>query len=74
MAELSFPAPALSGGVVLLRPWRQSDLPGIVLAFNDPVMQKFSWRTTPYTDTDARNFFTEQEQARSRGYCCRAPS
>jgi hypothetical protein len=34
---------------VLLRPWAEADLPGIVLAFSDPVMQRFSWRTAPYT-------------------------
>jgi len=41
--------------------------PGMVLAFSDPVMQRFSWRTTPYTETDARDSFAEQEEARLRG-------
>ena len=67
MAELCFPAPPLAGDVVLLRPWREADVPGIVLAFSDPVMQRFSWRTTPCTDTDARDYLTEQEEARLRG-------
>jgi RimJ/RimL family protein N-acetyltransferase len=67
MAELWFPVPPLAGDVVLLRPWRQADGPYIVLAFSDPVMQQFSWRTTPYTETDAREYFTEQEEARLRG-------
>jgi RimJ/RimL family protein N-acetyltransferase len=30
-------------------------------------MQRFSWRTAPYTETDAREWFAEQEQARLRG-------
>jgi RimJ/RimL family protein N-acetyltransferase len=38
-----------------------------VLAFSDPVMQRFSWRSTPYTETDARDSFAEQEEARLRG-------
>ena len=67
MAELWFPVPPLAGDVVLLRPWREADVPAIVLAFSDPVMQRFSWRTTPYTETDARDYFAEQEEARVRG-------
>ena len=39
----------------------------MVLAFSDPVMQRFSWRTTPYTETDARDYIAEQEEARLRG-------
>jgi RimJ/RimL family protein N-acetyltransferase len=67
MAELCFPGPPLAGDVVLLRPWCEADVPGMVLAFSDPVMQRFSWRSTPYTETDARDSFAEQEEARLRG-------
>jgi len=67
MAELWFPVPPLAGGAVLLRPWGEADVPGIVLAFSDQVMQRFSWRTAPYTETEARGFFAEQEEARLRG-------
>jgi RimJ/RimL family protein N-acetyltransferase len=67
MAELGFPSPPLAGDVVLLRPWREADLPDIVLAFGDPVMQRFSWRTARYTETDARDYFAKQDEARLRG-------
>ena len=67
MAELLFPGPPLADDVVLLRPWREADVPAMVLAFSDPVMQRFSWRTAPYTETDARDYVAEQEQARLRG-------
>ena len=67
MAELWFPVPPLASDVVLLRPWDEADLPGIVLAFSDPVMQQFSWRTAAYTETDARGSLAEQEEARLRG-------
>jgi RimJ/RimL family protein N-acetyltransferase len=67
MAELWFPVPPLAGDVVRLRPWSEADVPGMVLAFSDPVMQRFSWRTSPYTETDARDYLAEQEQARLRG-------
>jgi RimJ/RimL family protein N-acetyltransferase len=66
MAELWFPVPPLADEVVLLRPWREADVPGIVLAFSDPVMQRFSFRTTPYTEADGRDYFAEQERARLR--------
>ena len=67
MAELWFPVPPLAGDVVLLRPWREADVPGMVQAFSDPVMQRFSWRTAAYTETDARESLTEHEEARLRG-------
>jgi RimJ/RimL family protein N-acetyltransferase len=67
MAELWFPVPPLAGEVVLLRPWREADVPGIAAAFSDPVMQRFSWRAAPFTETDARGYVAEQEQARLRG-------
>ena len=67
MAELWFPVPPLSADVVLLRPWCEADIPGIVLASSDPVMQQFSWRTAPYTEADARDYLAEQEEARLRG-------
>jgi RimJ/RimL family protein N-acetyltransferase len=63
-----FPVPPLADEVVMLRPWREADVPGKLLAFGDPVVQRFSWpRTTPYTGADARSYFAEQETARLRG-------
>ena len=69
MAELlSFPVPPLDDEVVSLRPWRGTDVPAKLMAFGDPVVQRFSWsRTVPYTEADARAFFVEQERARLRG-------
>jgi RimJ/RimL family protein N-acetyltransferase len=67
MAELRFPVPPLAGDVVRLRPWGEADVPGMVLAFGDPVMQRFSRRTTEYTEIDARDHLAEQEQDRLRG-------
>jgi RimJ/RimL family protein N-acetyltransferase len=65
---LRFPAPQLGDEVVLLRPWREADVPAKLAAFADPVVQRFSWPLlTPYTEADARNHFVEQELARLRG-------
>ena len=67
MTELWFPVPPLADDAVLLRPWREADVTRVVQAFSDPVMRRFSWRTAPYTETDARDQFAEQEEARLRG-------
>src|SRR4051812_28859200 len=63
--QLSFPA--LVGDVVRLRPWSEADVPGLVLAFGDPVLRRFSWRTAPYTERDARADLAGHEAARLRG-------
>ena len=53
--------------MVSLRPWRETDVPAKLMAFGDPVVQRFSWsRTAPYSEADARGYFVEQEQARLR--------
>lgn len=68
VAGLPFSATPLADDVVLLRPWRETDVPAKLMAFSDPIVQRFSWpRTTAYTEADARSYFVEQEQARLRG-------
>ena len=65
---LSHPAPPLADAVVALRPWRADDVPDKLLAFADPVVQRFSWPgTEPYTSADARAFFAAQERERLAG-------
>ena len=47
---------------------RETDVPAKLMAFGDPVVQRFSRsRTAPYTEADARGYFAEQEQGRVRG-------
>ena len=68
MPELQFPAPPLANETVLLRPWRETDVPDIAMAFSDPVTQKFSWTlATAFTEDDARAHFASLEPARLRG-------
>jgi RimJ/RimL family protein N-acetyltransferase len=68
MTELAYPRPDLGDAVVLLRPWAQDDVPESLMAFADPLVQRFSWpRTSPYTEADARGYFVEQDLARRRG-------
>lgn len=68
MPELRFPDPPLADEVVLLRPWTARDVPGKIMLFADPLVQRFSWPlTTGYTEEDARRYFAEQENARLGG-------
>jgi RimJ/RimL family protein N-acetyltransferase len=64
MTELR--VPRLADELVLLRSWRESDVPAQVQAFNDAWFRRFSdW--APQTDAEARAYLAEHEQARERG-------
>jgi RimJ/RimL family protein N-acetyltransferase len=66
MVEFPLPSPPLADEVVLLRPWRESDVPTQLKAFSDPFFQRFSdW--APSTEADARRCLAEYEHARHRG-------
>jgi RimJ/RimL family protein N-acetyltransferase len=67
MVELRFPDPPLAGDAVRLRPWNEADVSTVVRAFADPVMRRFSWRTTAYTEAEARHDLAEREAARLCG-------
>jgi hypothetical protein len=63
VAKLSFPVPPLGDEVVSLRRWREADVPAKLMAFGDPVVQRFCWsRIAPYTKANARAFFVEQSR------------
>jgi RimJ/RimL family protein N-acetyltransferase len=62
---LPFPHPPLADAVVALRPWREDDVPARLMAFADPLVQRFSWpRSEPYTEADARDYYAGLERAR----------
>jgi hypothetical protein len=66
--ELHFRTPALAEETVLLRRWWEADVPGNLMAFGDPVIQKFSWPSAePFTEQDACGYFADQQSARLRG-------
>ena len=55
-------APSLADEVVLLRSWRQTDVPAQLEAFSDPWFRRFSdW--APRTEAEARAYLDEHEQA-----------
>src|SRR5215207_9484094 len=48
--SLAYPDPPLGDALVALRPWRADDVPAGVMAFADPLVQRFSWPgVEPYT-------------------------
>jgi RimJ/RimL family protein N-acetyltransferase len=66
MAEIRFPSPPLGDDVVLLRQWRETDVPAMLDAFSDPLFESFSdW--APRTEADAHVRLVEYERARKRG-------
>jgi RimJ/RimL family protein N-acetyltransferase len=68
MGELGYPEPGLGDEVVLLRAWRESDLPAVLGSMNDPLLLRYTAPTGgPYTEEEARGFFAEQERERLRG-------
>ena len=68
MAELPLPEPALTRGDVLLRPWRETDVPAIAQACSDPNVVRFLVSLpSPYTEDDARGWLATQEPNRLAG-------
>jgi RimJ/RimL family protein N-acetyltransferase len=54
VARVPAPEVGLSDGVVLLRPWRESDVPQMVEACKDPAIPLWTAVADPYTEADAR--------------------
>lgn len=51
---LTYPAPRLTDGTVVLRPWTDADLDDIVRMHDDPDVARFTPLATPYTEMNAR--------------------
>jgi RimJ/RimL family protein N-acetyltransferase len=71
-------APVLVGRSVVLRPWRDADVPRIVEQCNDPVAQRFlPHLPTPYGASDARAWLlserTRLAEGQSVGWCIADP-
>ena len=68
MPAIAFPDPALSDGVVALRPWRPADAGARYDGFTDPLCLQFSW---PYVEppaaADVAAAFSRNEDERRRG-------
>jgi RimJ/RimL family protein N-acetyltransferase len=68
MGELTFPEPLPADEIVLLRPWREVDIPVVLASMNDPLLREFtSPSENPDPEAETRGFFVAQEQYRQRG-------
>jgi RimJ/RimL family protein N-acetyltransferase len=68
MAELHYPEPGLSDGVVALRPWQDGDVAFVVSACKDERVSRYSPSIAfPYVEADARDWFASQEPMRLEG-------
>jgi RimJ/RimL family protein N-acetyltransferase len=68
MAELPYPDPPPTDGVVLLRPWHDDDIEFVVQACQDPEVSRYSPVIPfPYAEADAIGWFDSQEPARLAG-------
>src|SRR3954469_7599762 len=56
MARLPAPEIGLTDGFVLLRPWRDGDVPQMVEACKDPEIPLWTAVQDPYTEEDARSW------------------
>ncbi|MEA2254476.1 MAG: hypothetical protein QOG35_521 [Solirubrobacteraceae bacterium] len=66
--ELAMPDPPLANDVVALRAWSEGDIPFIVTACQDPLIERFTAAIpSPYGETDARAWLASQEPARRAG-------
>lgn len=65
--RLEYPEPPLTDGVVLLRPRRESDIPRIVEACNDPDTSYYTTVPAPYTEADAREWLDSQAERMADG-------
>jgi RimJ/RimL family protein N-acetyltransferase len=65
--SLPLPEPALRDDAVVLRAWREEDLPAMVAACQDPLLARYVGTPLPYTEADARRWFERQAAGRQRG-------
>lgn len=67
MSELRWPRRALTDGTVVLRRWREEDLPQLVEICQDPEIQRRTRVPSPYTEQDARAWLDGHDEEVRRG-------
>jgi RimJ/RimL family protein N-acetyltransferase len=63
VSRIVLPAEPLLDGATALRPWRDSDLPALVHACQDPEISLWTRVPFPYGDADARQFLLHRIDA-----------
>jgi RimJ/RimL family protein N-acetyltransferase len=67
VAEIEYPRIALQDEVVALRAPRQSDVPAVTAACQDPLIARFTLVPSPYSEDDAREWLLSAERDRREG-------
>jgi RimJ/RimL family protein N-acetyltransferase len=65
--EIPYPEPPLREDAVALRPWRDTDLPALVEACQDPEIGRWTAVPWPYSESDALLYLTRVEPDRRAG-------
>lgn len=63
MARIVLPAEPITDGVTALRPWRDSDVPAIAAACQDPEIGIWTRVPSPYGENDARAYLMQRYDA-----------
>jgi RimJ/RimL family protein N-acetyltransferase len=63
MARIVLAAQPLRDGLTALRPWRDSDIPALVRACQDPDIPRWMRVPSPYGDSDARLYMQQRYDA-----------
>jgi RimJ/RimL family protein N-acetyltransferase len=69
VARIVLPGDPLVDGPTALRPWRDSDIRGIVAACQDPEIARWTPMPVPYGEVDARAFLLQRYDAIHTGAC-----
>jgi RimJ/RimL family protein N-acetyltransferase len=56
-AAIMYPDPPLCDEIVLLRPWREEDIPSVVRAASDPSIERWNHLPQPFDDAAVRSWF-----------------
>jgi RimJ/RimL family protein N-acetyltransferase len=64
---IPLPDPALTDGVITLRPPRAADVPALLEACQDPDIQHFTFVPSPYREEHARDFVARHAADREAG-------
>lgn len=67
MCELRWPRRDLTDGDIVLRRWREADLPHLVRICQDPDIQRRTRVPSPYTEQDARGWLGRHDDEVARG-------
>ncbi len=63
MSRIVLPGEPLEDGETALRPWRDSDIPALTVACQDPEISRWTRVPAPYRETDARAYMLQRYDA-----------